>query len=86
MSKPMPDDWQLQDAKARFSALIKKAQDEGPQRITRHGEPVAVVVSQRDFENMNHKESLVEFLRSSSLGEIEIPERDPNDFGREIEI
>ena len=29
--------WQLQDAKAKFSELVQKAIDEGPQTVTRHG-------------------------------------------------
>jgi prevent-host-death family protein len=86
VSKSEPHSWQLQEAKARFSALIKKAQDDGPQRITRHGEPIAVVVSRRDFESMNDKNSFLEFLTRSSLGEIEVPERDPRDVGRDVEL
>jgi prevent-host-death family protein len=36
--------WQVQEAKQRFSELLRRAHDEGPQAVTRHGEEVAVVV------------------------------------------
>ena len=36
--------WQLQEAKNRFSEVISAAEQHGPQTITRHGQPVALVV------------------------------------------
>lgn len=36
--------WQLQEAKNRLSEVIHAAERHGPQTITRHGEPVALVV------------------------------------------
>lgn len=76
-------DWQLQEAKARLSAVVDSAQNEGPQRITRHGHPAAVVVSEADFQRLNAHDgtSLVDFLASLPLGDLDI-ERDRTDFGR----
>jgi prevent-host-death family protein len=37
--------WQLQEAKQRFSELIRQARSKGPQVMTRHGEDVAVVLT-----------------------------------------
>lgn len=37
--------WQVQDAKNRFSELINRARSEGPQLVTRHGQPVVEVVA-----------------------------------------
>ena len=68
--------WQLHEAKARFSELVRLAEREGPQEITLRGEPKAVVVSKAEFERLRRpKQSLVKFLRSSSLAKLEI-ERD----------
>lgn len=39
-----PDHWQIQDAKQRFSEMIRAVLRSGPQIITRHGEDVAAVV------------------------------------------
>jgi antitoxin Phd len=37
--------WQIQEAKQRFSELVRRAVNEGPQVVTRHGEEVVVVLS-----------------------------------------
>lgn len=42
-------DWQLQEAKQRFSELVRRTLEEGPQIVTRHGEEVVVVVPAQEF-------------------------------------
>ena len=60
--------WQMQEAKARLSEVVKCAESEGPQNITLHGQSVAVVVSRAMFERLTGNEhSLVEFMRQSPL-------------------
>ena len=60
--------WQLQEAKARFSQLVKSALAEGPQEITVHGKPTAVVLSAADYARLAEpKLSFVEFMRQSPL-------------------
>ena len=44
MNTVHPSIWQLQEAKNRFSEVINAAEHQGPQTITRHGHPVALVV------------------------------------------
>jgi prevent-host-death family protein len=44
--------WQLQDAKARFSELVKRAREEGPQQVSVRGEPAVVVVSEKEFARL----------------------------------
>ncbi len=41
--------WQLQEAKQRFSELVRRALEEGPQTVTRRGEEVVVVIQRRNF-------------------------------------
>jgi prevent-host-death family protein len=61
-------DWQLQDAKARLSEVVKRAQAEGPQAITVHGKPAAVILSPADYQRLTgRREPFVEFIRSSPL-------------------
>ena len=43
MAEPTPPHWQLQEAKQRFSEVIRAVERDGPQIITRHGEDVAVI-------------------------------------------
>lgn len=80
--------WQMQEAKARLSELMKLAESEGPQDITLHGRSVAVVLSRSTFENLSgSKQSLVEFMRQSPLYGLEDVEfvRDPSTT-REVEL
>lgn len=60
--------WQMQEAKARLSEVVKEAQQDGPQEITLHGRPVAVVLSRAEYDRLaGTGESLVEFMRRSPL-------------------
>lgn len=59
--------WQLQQAKAKMSELVKQAQIV-PQEITLHGKPVAVVISHDSFQRLlQSQRSLVDFMRQSPL-------------------
>lgn len=40
----MPNVWQVQEAKARFSEMLESAMDEGPQIVTKRGVEAAVLV------------------------------------------
>jgi prevent-host-death family protein len=46
------DYWQIQDAKQRFSEMIRAVLHDGPQVITRHGEAVAVVVEIAEYRRL----------------------------------
>ncbi|MES2320352.1 MAG: type II toxin-antitoxin system Phd/YefM family antitoxin [Pseudomonadota bacterium] len=80
--------WQMQEAKARLSELVKRAESEGPQAITVHGKSVAVVLSRSAFERLSgSKQSLVKFMQASplhGLDEVEF-ERDPSP-AREVSL
>lgn len=41
--------WQLQQAKARFSHLVDAALEGTPQHVTRHGKPAVVVLAEDDY-------------------------------------
>lgn len=45
--------WQLQEAKQRFSDVVRRAHDEGPQIVTRHGEEVAVVLDIAEYRHLS---------------------------------
>ncbi|MDO8692414.1 MAG: type II toxin-antitoxin system Phd/YefM family antitoxin [Dehalococcoidia bacterium] len=66
--------WQLQEARQKFSQLVKRALAEGPQAVTRHGETVVVVVSAEDFQRLaGDKRDFADFLLSGpDLSAIEI--------------
>jgi len=52
MTSPTYDSWQIQDAKQRFSEMIRAVAHDGPQIITRHGEEVAVVVDIAEYRRL----------------------------------
>ena len=69
--------WQLQEAKNRFSEVIKMA-SHAPQSITLRGEPVAVVISIQSYKKLiKPGKNLVEILKSApeSLENLELPVR-----------
>ena len=55
--------WQVQTAKQRFSELLRRARDEGPQVVTRHGEEVAVVLDADEYRRLKeHRPDFKTFL------------------------
>jgi prevent-host-death family protein len=52
MSSPAEPHWQIQDAKQRFSEVIRAVGHDGPQIITRHGEDVAVIIDIAEYRRL----------------------------------
>jgi antitoxin Phd len=83
--------WQVQEAKTRLSEVIERAQSEGPQTITKHGKPRAVVVSAAYYEALRNgkakpRRDFVDFLMNAGpkFDEFEI-ERN-KDTSRDVEL
>ena len=70
--------WQLQEAKNRFSEVINKALEEGPQTVTRHGAEIVIILSKAEYNRLVKSQiSLLDFFRQSPLVGIELEmERD----------
>jgi len=68
---PPAHSWQIQNAKARFSEVFRKARTEGPQRIRRQGKEGVVMVSEEQFDRLVGKSrqprDIVDFFRQSPL-------------------
>ena len=81
--------WQLQEAKAKLSELVKRAATEGPQEITVHGQAAAVLVSADEFARLMREKATepnwLEVLQRAQLedGEL-IIERDKDATDRDI--
>ncbi len=79
--------WQLQEAKQRFSELVRRTLKEGPQVVTRHGEEVVVVVSVEEFRRMGReKPDFKEFLLSAPDLSVLDLERPKDDLPRDVEL
>ncbi len=80
LSRP-PGHWLLQDAKARFSELVRRVRSEGPQHVTVHGRDEVVVVSAEEFRRLKGErsgEALIAAMQASPHRDINIePERTP---------
>ncbi len=78
--------WQVQEAKQRFSELLRRAVGEGPQVVTRHGEPIAVLISAEEYRRLNGEPlDFKAFLLSGpDLGDLEIQRA--SDLAREVEL
>lgn len=64
--------WQLQDAKQRFSELVRRTLSDGPQTITRHGEAVVVVVPAADFHAEAPEDFAAFLLDGPDLSDLEL--------------
>ncbi len=82
--------WQMQDAKARFGELVRKAAAEGPQVVTYRGVDTAVVLSMDDYKRMQpNKKSFVEHILSGPKLDDDIVDminERPYDTGRDIDL
>jgi prevent-host-death family protein len=86
----MPGRWQMQEAKARFGELVRKAAAEGPQIVTYRGSDTAVVLSIEEFRRLEAaRPSFVEHLLGGPRLDDEtvefINDRSP-DPGRDIDL
>jgi prevent-host-death family protein len=67
--------WLLQDAKARFSELVRRVRSEGPQRVTVHGRDEVVVISAEEFRRLKGDltgESLIAAMQASPYRDIDL--------------
>lgn len=84
--------WQVQEAKQRFSELVRRTLAEGPQKVTRHGEDVVVIVPAREYERLTaDRPDFKEFLMGAPESLTEALElarasRPGGDFPREVEL
>ena len=78
-------EWQLQDAKNRFSEVVKRAMDGSPQLVTRHGHPAVYVISAEDYTR-SQSTSIKDVLLNSPHREIELDIQRTRDSGREVSL
>jgi antitoxin Phd len=78
--------WKLEDAKARFSEVVRLARSEGPQRVTVRGKDAVVVVAAETLEKLlpphAPRENLVAFLQGLDLAELDLTRE--RDTGRDV--
>ena len=80
--------WRLEEAKARFSEVVRRARTDGPQRVTVRGQDAVVVIAVEELARLlppvPAQQPLVAFLQGLDLGDVSI-EREP-DLGRDAAL
>ena len=78
--------WTLQDAKARFSALVTEALHGVPQRVSRHGKDAVVVVRASDYDELTRpRERLSAFFARSPHRDLDLDVDRSRDLARDVE-
>ena len=72
--------WGIAQAKAQLSEVIHEAERTGPQKLSRSGREVAVVISMEEWQRLNTKPadeeaegSMADFIMDSPFHGLEIP-------------
>jgi prevent-host-death family protein len=79
--------WKLEDAKARFSELVRLARSEGPQHVSVRGKDAVVVISVDELDRLSPSRPvapLCDFLAALDLKDL-LLEREADD-GRDIAL
>ena len=80
-------EWQLQDAKNRFSNLVDKAKNIGPQIVTKHGEEAVVVLSISEYRKLvKPKLNIIKFFQKSPLADYDIDLERNKELPREVSL
>lgn len=77
-AQPPRSRWRLQDAKARFSELVRLAHSDGPQHVTLHGRDAVVVIDADEYRRLSGSRTgqlLIDALQASPNRETEIEPR-----------
>jgi len=79
--------WQLQEAKAQLSELVRLCSSDGPQILTIRGKEEAVLISKKQYEKLTAKKlSFTKFMRNSPLKGIKLKLSRNKSFDRDIDL
>jgi antitoxin Phd len=79
--------WKLEDAKARFSELVRRAESDGPQTVTVRGREAVIVLSADQYRRLDPpapRLPLTDFLERLDLSGLDLDR--PRDTGRDVEL
>ena len=83
--------WKLEDAKARFSEVVRRACSEGPQRVTVRGKDAVVIIAAETLDRLlpqakpqQPQQPLVAFLQDLGIADLNLTRE--SDTGRDIPL
>ena len=85
---PRPDGWKLQDAKARFSEVVRRARTEGPQRVTVRGQDAVVVIAADELDRLlppaDRAEPFLTFMEGLTVEGLDLTRQ--GDVARDVDL
>jgi len=81
--------WKLEDAKARFSELVRQARESGPQRVTVRRKDAVVIVSAEEYDRLlarAEQKTLYSLLSESPLRDLDFGEEGVKSPVRKVEL
>ena len=80
--------WRLEEAKARFSEVVRRARTEGPQHVTVRGQDAVVVIAVEELARLlppvAPRQLLLVFLQGLQLGGVDLERK--GDIGRNVAL
>jgi prevent-host-death family protein len=79
--------WQVQEAKQRFSEVLRAAESGEPQIVTKHGEEVAVVIDIAEYRRLRGETlSFMDYLRAGPPVDIDLEIERPRESPRDVDL
>lgn len=79
--------WQVQEAKQRFSEVLRSARSGEPQIVTKHGEEVAVVIDIAEWRRLRGESvSLMDYLRVDPSADQDLDIERRRDLPRDVDL
>jgi len=82
--------WKLEDAKAQFSEVVRRARTEGPQHVTVRGQEAVVAIAVEELRRLlpvvAPDPPLVAFLQSLDLSSLDLDRDRDRDLGRDVAL
>ncbi|WP_203783439.1 type II toxin-antitoxin system Phd/YefM family antitoxin [Paractinoplanes rishiriensis] len=79
--------WQVQEAKQRFSELLRAAASGEPQIVTKHGEEIAVVLTMSEYRRLKgERMSFTDYLLQEPQVGIDFDFERSRELPREVDL
>ncbi len=79
--------WQVQEAKQRFSEVLRAAESGEPQIVTKHGEEVAVVIGIAEYRRLRGAAvSFMDYLRVAPTADDDLEFERRRDLPRDTDL
>ncbi len=89
MNRPTAE-WKLEDAKAHFSELVRRARSDGPQLVTKRGKDAVIVIAVEELERLQTpappKTPFMAFMESLHVPGLDLDIPREHDLGRETDL